>query len=216
VTETPTRRPRTPSEAWTALAEGNARFMAGEHRHPNQDVERRHSLTTSQKPFAMFFGCGDSRVAAEIIFDQGLGDLFVVRTAGHVVDTGVLGSLEFGVGVLDIPLIVILGHDACGAVSATMHAVAEGVLPGGYIRDIVERVTPSVLIAHSKGLTTPDEIEVEHVRQTIRLLVERSTLIGERIGEGRLAVVGAAYALDEGRARVVEAIGDLDGLSREA
>ena len=216
MTETPTRRPRTPSEAWTALAEGNARFMAGQHRHPNQDVERRHSLTTSQKPFAMFFGCGDSRVAAEIIFDQGLGDLFVVRTAGHVVDTGVLGSLEFGVGVLDIPLIVILGHDACGAVSATMHAVAEGVLPGGYIRDIVERVTPSVLIAHSKGLSTPDEIEVEHVRQTIRLLVERSTLIGERIAEGRLAVVGAAYALDEGRARVVEAIGELDGLGRDS
>jgi len=94
-------------------------------------------------------------------------------------------------------------------------SVAAGVLPGGYIRDIVERVTPSVLIAHSKGLSTPDEIEVEHVRQTIRLLVERSTLIGERIAEGRLAVVGAAYALDEGRARVVEAIGELDGLSRE-
>jgi carbonic anhydrase len=202
--------PTTPGEAWAELERGNTRFVSGERKHPNQGIERRHSLARAQKPFAVFFGCGDSRVAAEIIFDQGLGDLFVVRTAGHVVDTGVLGSIEFGVGVLEIPLIVVLGHDSCGAVAATINAVDNGVLPGGYIRDIVERVTPSVLTAHRKGLTSPDEIEVEHVRSTIRLLVERSTLIGERIAEGRLAVVGANYALAEGRARVVAAVGDLD------
>jgi len=126
-----------------------------------------------------------------------------------VVDTGVLGSLEFGVGVLDIPLIVILGHDSCGAVAATINAVDNGVLPSGYIRDIVERVTPSVLTAHRAGLSSPDEIEAEHVRHTIRLLVERSSLIADRIESGRLAVVGAAYNLDEGRARVVDAVGDL-------
>ena len=183
--------------------------MEGRHSHPNQDAARRHSLAHGQRPLAVFFGCADSRVAAEIIFDMGLGDLFVIRTAGHVVDTGVLGSLEFGVGVLDIPLIVILGHDSCGAVAATMAAVDNGVLPGGYIRDIVERVTPSVLTAHRAGLTSADEIETEHVRHTIRLLVERSSLIADRIESGRLAVVGAAYNLDEGRARMVDAVGDL-------
>jgi carbonic anhydrase len=203
-------RPSTPTQAWVELERGNARFVSGRHEHPNQDVERRHSLAAAQKPFALVFGCGDSRVAAEIIFDQGLGDLFVVRTAGHVIDPGVLGSIEFGVEVLEIPLVVILGHDSCGAVGATMSAVEHGVLPGGYIRDIVERVTPSVLTAHRKGLTTPDEIEAEHVRQTIRLLVERSSFVGQRVGDGRLAVVGATYALDEGRAQLVEAIGDLD------
>ena len=203
-------RPRTPSQAWAALELGNARFVSGLHQHPNQDVEHRHRLADAQKPFALVFGCGDSRVAAEIIFDQGLGDLFVVRTAGHVIDTGVLGSVEFGVAVLDIPLIVVLGHDSCGAVAATLAAVEHGVLPGGYIRDLVERVTPSVLTAHRKGLTTPDEVETEHVRQTIRLLVERSAIVGERVGEGRLAVVGATYALDEGRAQLVEAVGDID------
>jgi carbonic anhydrase len=203
-------RPSTPTQAWSELERGNARFVSGRHEHPNQDVARRHSLANAQKPFALVFGCGDSRVAAEIIFDQGLGDLFVVRTAGHVVDSGVLGSIEFGVGVLDIPLVVVLGHDSCGAVSATMNAVERGVLPGGYIRDIVERVTPSVLIAHRKGKTGADAIEAEHVRQTIRLLVERSTIIGERVADGRLAVVGATYALDEGRAQLVEAVGDLD------
>ncbi|MGN6636252.1 MAG: carbonic anhydrase [Oryzihumus sp.] len=203
-------RPSTPTQAWSELERGNARFVSGRHEHPNQDVERRHSLAEGQKPFALVFGCGDSRVAAEIIFDQGLGDLFVVRTAGHVIDSSVLGSIEFGVGVLDIPLVVVLGHDSCGAVAATMSAVEHGVLPGGYIRDIVERVAPSVLIAHRKGKTDPDAVGAEHVRQTIRLLVERSTMVGERVADGRLAVVGATYALDVGRAQMVEAVGDLE------
>jgi carbonic anhydrase len=200
-------RPWTPAEAWAKLVRGNERFVAGEHWHPNQDAARRDSLTGGQTPIAVFFGCADSRVAAEIIFDRGLGDLFVVRTAGHVIDPGVLGSIEFGVAILDIPLIVILGHDSCGAVSATVDAVENGVLPGGYIRDIVERVTPSVLAAHQAGMRTAEEIEAEHVRHTLRLLTERSRLIGDRIASGRLAVVGAAYALGDGRARIVDSVG---------
>jgi carbonic anhydrase len=197
----------TPAEAWAKLARGNDRFVAGDHRHPNQDAARRDTLTEGQTPFAVFFGCADSRVAAEIIFDRGLGDLFVVRTAGHVIDPGVLGSIEFGVAILDIPLVVILGHDSCGAVSATVDAVETGVLPGGYIRDIVERVTPSVLAAHRAGMSTADEIEAEHVRHTLRLLAERSRLIGDRLASGQLAVVGAVYNLGDGRARIVESVG---------
>jgi carbonic anhydrase len=197
----------TPAQAWAKLARGNDRFVAGDYRHPNQDAARRDVLKQGQKPFAVFFGCADSRVAAEIIFDRGLGDLFVVRTAGHVVDPGVLGSIEFGVAILDIPLIVILGHDSCGAVSATVEAVRTGVLPGGYIRDIVERVTPSVLAANQAGMTTADEIEAEHVRHTLGLLAERSRLIGDRVASGRLAVVGAVYNLGDGRARIVDSVG---------
>ena len=125
--------------------------MAGEREHPNQDVAIRHRLAGKQQPFAIFFGCADSRVAAEIIFDRGLGDLFVVRTAGHTVDSSVLGSMEFGVGVLGIPLIVILGHDSCGAVNAAVDAMTSGDLPGGFVRDIVERVMPSVLAASKHG-----------------------------------------------------------------
>ena len=200
-------RPWTPAEAWAKLARGNERFVAGEHYHPNQDAARRDSLTEGQTPIAVFFGCADSRVAAEIIFDRGLGDLFVVRTAGHVIDPGVVGSIEFGVGLLDIPLVVILGHDSCGAVSATVQAVQSGVMPRGYIRDIVERVTPSVLAAHTAGMTTADEIEAEHVRHTLRLLTERSSLIGYRVASGRLAVVGATYTLGDGRARIVDSVG---------
>ena len=201
------RGPWTPAQAWAKLARGNERFVAGQYSHPHQDAARRDSLTGGQTPFAVFFGCADSRVAAEIIFDRGLGDLFVVRTAGHVIDPGVLGSIEFGVAVLDIPLVVILGHDSCGAVSATVNAVRDGVLPGGYIRDIVERVTPSVLAARQAGMSTPDEIEAEHVRHTLRLLTERSRLIGDRVDSGRLAVVGATYNLGDGRARIVDSVG---------
>jgi len=200
-------RPLTPAEAWAELARGNERFVTGEHRHPNQDAARRDSLTEGQAPFAVFFGCADSRVAAEIIFDRGLGDLFVVRTAGHVIDPGVLGSIEFGVALLDIPLVVILGHDSCGAVAATVNAVETGILPAGYIRDIVERVTPSVLGARQAGMTTADEIEAEHVRHTLRLLTERSSLIGDRVASGHLAVVGAVYHLADGRARIVDSVG---------
>ena len=197
----------TPAEAWTKLARGNQRFVVGDHSHPNQDAARRDSLTERQTPFAVFFGCADSRVAAEIIFDRGLGDLFVVRTAGHVIDPGVLGSIEFGVAMLHIPLVVILGHDSCGAVSAAVQAVRDGVLPGGYIRDIVEHITPSVLAARQAGMSTADEIEAEHVRHTLSLLIERSRLIADGVANGQLAVVGAVYDLGGGHARIVNSVG---------
>ncbi|HYO86420.1 MAG TPA: carbonic anhydrase [Dermatophilaceae bacterium] len=202
-------RPQTPTQAWQELLEGNARFVAGTPAHPNQDATHRDRLTQGQRPIASFFGCSDSRVAAEVIFDQGLGDLFVVRTAGHVVGPTELGSLEFGVDVLEIPLIAVLGHDSCGAVRATVRAVDEGILPGGFIRDLVERITPSVLTAHRAGMTSLDQIEAEHVRQTMRLLPERSRTIAARVADGRLALIGLTYSLEEGRARVIDQIGNL-------
>ena len=198
------------------LAAGNARFMADERAHPHQDVHFRHRIAAKQNPFAIFFGCADSRVAAEIIFDQGLGDLFVVRTAGHVVDPSVLGSLEFGVGVLNCPLIVVLGHDSCGAVKAAEVAVRTGEVPGGFLRDIVERVTPSVLAASRGGRTpTIEEIEREHVERTCDLISERSTLIADRIRAGALGVVGAEYDLADGEAQVVRTIGDVGARARD-
>lgn len=106
----------------------------------------------TQNPFAVIFGCSDSRLAAEIIFDLGLGDAFVVRTAGHVLDDAVLGSLEYSVSVLNVPLIVVLGHDNCGAVAAK-EAVETGIMPPRFIRDLVERITPSVLTSQHQGKT---------------------------------------------------------------
>ena len=205
----------TPAQAWRALREGNERFVLGAPSHPNQDTDRRAATANSQSPFALVFGCMDSRVAAEIIFDQGIGDLAVVRTAGHVLDSGVLGSLEFGVTGLGIPLVVVLGHDSCGAIAAALKAHRTGQMPGGYVRDIVERVTPSMVTARVAGRRLeeiePDELTAEHVRHTVHLIAERSQPIADRIDSGACAVVGAGYRLREGRVELLDAVGDVDG-----
>ena len=200
---------RTPAEAWAALRDGNRRFVGGTPEHPNQDAGRRSELAEGQRPFALVFGCSDSRVAAEIVFDRGLGDLFVVRTAGHVVDTGVLGSIEFGVAELQVPLVVVLGHDSCGAVRATLDAHAGGEIPGGYVRNVIELVTPSVLDARRRGIEDVDGVVHEHARRTADLLLDRSAAIAERVGDGRVAVVSVGYKLARGEAQLLSAHGDV-------
>ena len=195
--------------AWKALKEGNERFVAGEPQHPSQSVEYRASLADGQQPTAVVFGCADSRVAAEIIFDQGLGDMFVVRTAGHVIDSAVLGSIEYAVTILNVPLIVVLGHDSCGAVKATLAALDDGAVPGGYVRDLVERVTPSVLLGRRDGLTRVDEFEARHVKETGAQLVRRSTAIAERLESGALAIAGLTYHLADGRVVLRDYLGDI-------
>jgi carbonic anhydrase len=196
-------RPPTPQEAFELLLAGNKRFVAGAPQHPNQDAARRTETAPGQRPFAILFGCSDSRLAAEIIFDRGLGDLFVVRTAGHVVGVEVLGSIEYGTNVLDCPLVVVLGHDSCGAVGAACDALDNGSTPDGYVRDVVERVMPSVLASRAAGGTTADEILTEHVKRTVDLLLDRSHSIAERVRAGQTAVVGLCYRLADGSAQVV-------------
>ena len=199
----------TPQQAWDALVEGNQRFIRGERTLPHQDGARRRELVDGQSPNAVIFGCGDSRVPAEMIFDQGLGDLFVVRTAGHVLDPSVLGSIEFGTESLGAPLVVVLAHKSCGAIKATMQAAKSGDMPPGYLHTIVERVIPSVLTAHSQGKRSEEEYEVAHAATTAHLLPERSALIKERVDEGRLAIVAVHYDIGEGEAHVVESVGNL-------
>jgi len=198
-----------PVTAWKALKEGNERFVAGQPAHPSQSIADRARLAHSQKPTAVLFGCADSRVAAEIIFDQGLGDMFVVRTAGHVIDPAVLGSIEYAVTILNVPLIVVLGHDSCGAVKATLAALDEGVMPGGYVRDIVERITPSVLQGRHAGLTRVDEFEARHVNDTITQLRVRSSSIASGLADGTLAIVGLTYHLADGRVLLRDHLGDI-------
>ncbi|WP_330347678.1 carbonic anhydrase [Streptomyces sp. NBC_00582] len=197
----------TPSEAFDLLLAGNQRFVAGAPEHPNQDATRRAEIAPGQQPFAVLFGCSDSRLAAEIIFDRGLGDLFVVRTAGHVAGTEVLGSIEFGVSVLNAPLVVVLGHDSCGAVAAACSALENGQTPGGFVRDVVERVTPSVLAARAAGRERAEEILAEHIEHTVDLLLERSRVLAERVAAGQAAVVGLCYRLADGSAHLVAARG---------
>ena len=198
-----------PATAWKALKEGNERFVAGKPEHPSQSVEHRASLTAGQQPIAAILGCADSRVAAELIFDQGLGDMFVVRTAGQAIDSAVLGSVEYAVTVLDVPLVVILGHDSCGAIKAAIGAIDDGAVPAGFVRDVVERVAPSILLGRREGLSRVDQFEERHVCETVAQLLARSTAIAERVAAGTLAIAGITYRLAEGRAELVDHAGDI-------
>lgn len=198
-----------PAAAWKALKQGNERFVTGRPEHPSQSIEHRASLAVAQRPTAVVFGCADSRVAAEIIFDQGLGDMFVVRTAGHTLDSAVLGSIEYAVSVLQVPLIVVLGHDSCGAVQATLDALDQGNVPGGYVRDVVERVMPSVILGRREGLHRVDEFEARHVIETGSQLLTRSTAIHNQVDNGELAIVGVTYRLEDGQVVLREHLGDI-------
>ncbi len=198
-----------PISAWASLRDGNHRFVDCEMRHPSQNTERREKLVATQHPKAVLFGCSDSRVAAEIIFDQGLGDLFVIRTAGHISDSAVLGSIEYAVHILETPLIVVLGHDSCGAVQATVDALRTGEIPPGFLRDVVEKVSPSILKGRREGLSTLDDFEARHVLETGELLPQRSKIISDRIDDGRLAIVGVTYKLSDGRAYLRSVVGDV-------
>ncbi|MFE5673060.1 carbonic anhydrase [Agromyces sp. NPDC056523] len=208
-------RPTTPAETWRELRAGNTRFIAGTPQHPRQDVERRTELAGQQRPLVAIFGCSDSRLAAEIIFDVGLGDAFVVRNAGQVISDDVIGSLEYAVGVLGVPLILVLGHDHCGAVRAAIDS--QGAEPDplpAHIGSLVDRIVPAVrrVAGTAEGPIDTDAIDAgyvgrEHLRDTVAELVERSELISDAIAAGTLAVVGANYRLLEGRAETDVAVG---------
>ena len=192
-----------PAQAWKEMLRGNERFVRGEPLHPRQDVERRTELSLGQAPHAALFGCSDSRLSAEIIFDKGLGDLFVVRNAGQVISESVIGSLEYAVSVLEVPLIVVLGHDACGAVSAAIDSVKPNAAPlPPHIASLTDKIVPAVRRAAVIANGNPDPMDVgrEHLRDTIAELIASSELISDAIAAGTLAVVGANYRLLEGRA----------------
>lgn len=201
----------TPAKAWADMLAGNLRFVEGAPAHPRQDVERRNDLIAAQNPGAALFGCSDSRLSAEIIFDKGLGDLFVVRNAGQIISDSVVASLEYAVAVLEVPLIVVLGHDSCGAVNGAINMLGPDATPlPPHISNLVARIAPAIRrVAGAAGQFAPDgtlDPEVvdalavgrEHLRDTIAEMLESSELIAAAIAEGNLAIVGANYRLDQG------------------
>ena len=201
-------RPTNASEAWAALVRGNENFVAGKPLHPRQDAEVRKSVAAAQQPFAALFGCSDSRLAAEMIFDVGLGDLFVVRNAGQVIARTIVGSLEFAFEVLKVPLILVLGHDSCGAVKASMDAVDGNLeVKGEFIENLVSRISQTVITSRSNGVADIDQISRNHISDTIDELLEMSSLIREGVESGKLAVVGAQYRLAEGRVELTTSRG---------
>jgi len=199
----------TPAQAWEALQSGNKRFIGGNPDHPRQDVERREELANTQHPVAAIFGCSDSRLAAEIIFDLGLGDAFVIRNAGQVISGSVLGSLEYAVDILQVPLILVLGHDECGAVRAAIDSQAADATPlPPHIANLIAPIIPAVhrVTGTQEGATVDPatvesrEVGREHLRDTVAEMLESSEMISAAVADGNLAIVGANYRLLEGRA----------------
>lgn len=194
--------PRDPARVLAELLAGNERFVQGRPRY-GHDVAAAAAVAGNQEPDAVVVGCMDSRVPLEAIFDQTFGAICVVRTAGHVLDQAVWGSIEFAVGQLGVPLVVVLGHERCGAVAAAVEAVRTGRRPGGAVDVLVDEIAPAVA---EVGLDSPDihaRALRAHIRSTVRRVRARE---GMAPGSGDLAVVGAVYNLDTGRVDVLEGL----------
>ncbi|MBS3181807.1 carbonic anhydrase [Leucobacter manosquensis] len=211
----------TPQQAWDALVAGNRRFIDGGPQHPRQDVERRNELTNGQVPDAALFGCSDSRLAAEIIFDAGLGDLFIARNMGHVVAESITASMEYAVANLGVAVIVVLAHDSCGAVAAAIGQMEQEppAVPIA-VQNTLAPILPSVqelwLREHRDtpyvdvSAIDADAVGRVHLSATVNQLLRSSRIISDAVAAGRLGIVGCQYQLSEGRAVAVSAVGHLD------
>lgn len=188
----------TPDTALKELLDGNDRFVKAKRRSPNQSLKRLQEVAKGQKPFASILGCADSRFPSEIVFDQGLGDLFVCRVAGNVVTPEETGSLEFGSLVLGTKLIMVVGHEKCGAVDATI----KGASVPGQIGSLLAAIKPSV----EKSQGQPGDKLENAVKANILQQVENlksSPVLSQLIKEGKLKIVGGYYDLDTGRVSLV-------------
>ncbi|WP_093607013.1 carbonic anhydrase [Streptomyces indicus] len=190
----PDRPPRTAAEALRRLREGNARYAEAHARHPHESRRWRRAVAVAQHPFAVVLGCIDSRVPPELVFDQGLGDLLVIRTAGHVLDEAVLGSVQYGVAELGVPLVVVLGHERCGAVGAAVAHVRDGGHTGGHLTRVVDGIAPAARATRFRAGDWVDHAVREHVDRVVAQVRDDPAL-------GGAVVEGARFDLDSGRVR---------------
>jgi carbonic anhydrase len=188
-----------PDTTWKVLVAGNRRYVSGHPVWPHQSVSRREEVAGGQHPIAVVLSCSDSRVPPEIVFDQGLGDLFVVRVAGNVVDDNALGSIEYAVEHLGPRLIVVLGHQKCGAVAA---AVAGGNAEG-HVDSIVKAIQPAVAAARNEKGDLVDNAVRENVRHVVDELDSSQPVLAGLVGDGKVKVIGARYDLGTGKVDMV-------------
>ncbi len=192
-----------PDEALGRLMQGNARYAA--NTPANKDFSAgRAARALAQYPIAAIVGCADSRVAPELAFDQGPGDLFVVRVAGNFVNEDILASLEYGVEFLGVPLIMVLGHTQCGAVSAAVKVVQEGTRLPGHLPDLVRAIKPAVQMASAgHGADLLAQATIENVRLNANRLMVSKPLIGHYVRSGKVKVVGGMYDLATGKIELI-------------
>jgi len=186
-------------QALQKLIEGNRRFSLSKPIHPNQNRERRQELVKGQKPFAVVVGCSDSRIPPEIIFDQGLGDLFVIRVAGNIVDDVALGSIEYAVDHLGTKLVVVLGHSKCGAVTATV----QGGAPHGHVGSIMESIKPAIQAAKE----LPGDLVDNTIKANTRLVADQlqysDPILSEMARQGKISIVSAYYNIESGEVHIL-------------
>jgi carbonic anhydrase len=191
-----------PERALNRLMAGNARFAAG-HGLRRDLTGERAATSRGQNPFAMIVGCADSRVGPELVFDEGVGDLFVCRVAGNFADDDVIASLEYAAAHLHTPLIMVLGHSACGAVAATIESLETGVAPPGHLPSLVAALAPAVKAARRESGDLMANAIRENVRMNVRRLQASAPILSAAVGEGKLRVVGGVYDLAGGRVEMV-------------
>ena len=184
-----------PADAISKLKEGNGRYTSGNLQHPGQTAGRRMELATSQHPFAIIVSCSDSRVPPEIVFDQGLGDLFIVRVAGNVINEEGLGSIEYSVDHLGTRLILVLGHQSCGAVKAARETIAAKGKAPGHIESLVMAIKPAVEATAKDDLDTTIKANVKRVVETLR---SSTPILKAKVDSGDIRVIGGYYSLDTG------------------
>jgi carbonic anhydrase len=190
-----------PAEALSKLKEGNGRYTSGNLQHAGQTTERRKELANVQHPFAVIVSCSDSRVPPEIVFDQGLGDLFIVRVAGNVINDEGLGSIEYAVDHLGSRLIVVLGHQRCGAVQAAKETIAAKGKAPGHIESLVTAIKPAVEATAKKDLEATVKANVNHVVGELR---SSTPILKAKVDADQVEVIGGYYSLDTGAVSFVE------------
>jgi len=189
--------PTSPADALNRLMTGNQRYTQGSPIHPNQSAERQAEVAQGQQPWAGILGCIDSRVPPELVFDQGLGDMYVARTAGQVIDDFVIGSLEYMVKT-GAKLLMVLGHGGCGAVAATIGTVQNGGHVPGQIASIVQAITPAVLQAESEPGDLLENSTQANVSLEVKYIKSSSDMISSAIDQGTIELIGAIYHLNTG------------------
>jgi carbonic anhydrase len=192
-----------PQEALERLLAGNQRYAANRSLPVNESSQRRSEVAQGQHPFATIFSCVDSRVPPELVFDRGLGDLFVIRTAGQVIDEAVLGSLEFGVAELQIPLLMVLGHEKCGAVKATLEVVERHAEVQASIGYLVNGIKPAIELTAEEPGDALDNAVNANVTLTVKRLQE-TPILAKAVAQGQLLIVGARYNLETGAVEMIE------------
>ncbi len=188
-----------PDAALQQLLDGNARFVSGKLEHPQRSPERISELAAGQHPTAVVLSCSDSRVPPEIVFDSGLGELFVVRVAGNTADNAGVGSIEYGVEHLGARLIVVLGHSKCGAVKAAVDTVETSSEPAGHLPAVIDPIKPAVEKVLPQGGDVLDNAVHENVAEVVEHLKTSEPVLANEVHEGHVKIVGAYYDLSTGK-----------------